>query len=313
MHSWIRFLQSQAPTVTVGRTLTARELRVRPRHYRLGQQQQALPILHCRPRTRDQAVALANSGLFCGNADQRECRVRAERQITNDCAPKAVDLKTEATSTQGVEGLMPKQQAQFCSSCGGGIMLEVPEGDDRWRHVCQSCGQVHFFNPKLVVGCLVESQGRVLLCKRAIEPCKGRWTLPAGYLELGESTAEGAARETLEEASADVSIIAPFAHYDIPMIGQTYLLFRAKFADSREMHSAGSESLETRMVAASEVPWDEIAFSSITLALKAFFQDLAGGTWHHHHAVIDKKAGSPPNDPNSYLLKDHIQLPLAKM
>jgi 8-oxo-dGTP pyrophosphatase MutT (NUDIX family) len=68
-------------------------------------------------------------------------------------------------------------------------MLEVPEGDDRWRHVCQSCGQVHFFNPKLVVGCLVESQGRVLLCKRAIEPCKGRWTLPAGYLELGESTA----------------------------------------------------------------------------------------------------------------------------
>lgn len=191
--------------------------------------------------------------------------------------------------------------------------MRIPEGDDQWRHICESCGQVHFFNPKLVVGCIVESGGRVLLCKRAIEPCKGKWTLPAGYLELGESTAEGAARETQEEAAADVTIVAPFAHYDIPIIGQTYLLFRATFANGCEKHEPGSESLETRMVSAAEVPWDEIAFSSISLALKAFFQDLEGGTWHHHHAVIDKKRGSAPNDPGSFLLRDHLKLPLARL
>lgn len=98
--------------------------------------------------------------------------------------------EAEATATKEAEAAaQPKQRAQFCSSCGGGIKLGIPEGDDQWRHICQSCGEVHFFNPKLVVGCIVESGGRVLLCKRAIDPCKGKWTLPAGYLELGESTA----------------------------------------------------------------------------------------------------------------------------
>mmetsp|Transcript_904 Transcript_904/g.2773 ORF Transcript_904/g.2773 Transcript_904/m.2773 type:complete len:292 (-) Transcript_904:501-1376(-) len=229
-------------------------------------------------------------------------------------APQAQQPPQRQQSAQPQQAELPpkpKQLAKFCRVCGGPVQLAIPEGDDHWRHVCQACGAVEFYNPKMVVGCIVEHGGRVLLCRRAIDPCAGKWTLPAGYLELSESTAEGAARETREEACADVRIIAPFAHYDIPVIGQTYLIFRAAFQDAEAAHSPGPESLETCMMSPAEVPWDEIAFSSISLALRAFFEDLESGKWHHHHAVIDKRPGSSPNDPGTFQLRDHITLTLA--
>ncbi|KAG2636685.1 nudix hydrolase 23, chloroplastic-like isoform X2 [Panicum virgatum] len=113
-----------------------------------------------------------------------------------------------------------KSKIQFCSACGSPTKLAVPDGDEKMRAICSSCGRVHYENPKMVVGCLVEHDNKVLLCRRKIEPAYGLWTLPAGYLEVGESAAEGASRETLEEACADVEIISPFAQLDIPLIGQ---------------------------------------------------------------------------------------------
>lgn len=100
------------------------------------------------------------------------------------------------------------------------MQQRIPEGEHELRAVCSKCGSIHYQNPKMVVGCLVEHENKVLLCRRNIEPSYGLWTLPAGYMELGESAAEGAARETLEEARADVEVVAHFAHLDIPLIGQ---------------------------------------------------------------------------------------------
>ncbi|OEL36024.1 Nudix hydrolase 23, chloroplastic [Dichanthelium oligosanthes] len=113
-----------------------------------------------------------------------------------------------------------KSKIQFCPTCGSPTKLAIPDGDEKMRAVCSSCGRVHYENPKMVVGCLVEHDNKVLLCRRKIEPAYGLWTLPAGYLEVGESAAEGASRETLEEACADVEIVSPFAQLDIPLIGQ---------------------------------------------------------------------------------------------
>ncbi|KQJ91389.1 hypothetical protein BRADI_4g37360v3 [Brachypodium distachyon] len=116
--------------------------------------------------------------------------------------------------------LVPKSRIPFCPACGSPTKLAVPDGDEKMRAVCSSCGRIHYENPKMVVGCLVEHDNKVLLCRRKIEPAYGLWTLPAGYLEVGESAAEGASRETLEEACADVEILAPYAQLDIPLIGQ---------------------------------------------------------------------------------------------
>ncbi|ONM23390.1 Nudix hydrolase 23 chloroplastic [Zea mays] len=116
--------------------------------------------------------------------------------------------------------VVQKSKIKFCPACGSPTKLAIPDGDEKMRAVCSSCGGVHYENPKMVVGCLVEHDNKVLLCRRKIEPAYGLWTLPAGYLEVGESAAEGASRETLEEACADVEIISPFAQLDIPLIGQ---------------------------------------------------------------------------------------------
>lgn len=118
------------------------------------------------------------------------------------------------------ESQLEKQQCNYCRRCGTEMQVVVPAGEDELRHQCKSCRYIEYHNPKTVVGCLVEHEGKVLLCKRALEPCSGLWTLPAGYMELHESSAEGACRETWEEACAKVSVIGPYAHLDIPIIGQ---------------------------------------------------------------------------------------------
>ncbi|EIE26161.1 hypothetical protein COCSUDRAFT_10765, partial [Coccomyxa subellipsoidea C-169] len=198
------------------------------------------------------------------------------------------------------------QLSNFCRQCGGKIAMKVPPGENEERNVCTDCGYVDYYNPKLVVGCIVEHMGKLLLCRRGIEPCKGLWTVPAGFLEMGESSAAGAARETWEEASARVEIVAPYAHWDIPVIGQAYILFRARLAPPYTFWP-GTESLETRLFAPEDIPFDQIAFSSVATALRFYVSDLkAGRRYHIHHGVIEKAQGSAPNDPSTFVLRDHF-------
>ncbi len=164
----------------------------------------------------------------------------------------------------------------------------VPDGDTRERLVCGQCGHVDYQNPKVVAGAVVSLDGRVLLCRRAIEPGRGRWTLPAGYLELGETVAEGARREAREEAHADIAIEGVLALYSLSRIGQVQVLFRAAFADpaADPLFAAGEESLEVRLFAWEEVPWAELAFPSVRWALEAW------------HAGADAPLGAPAGNPS---------------
>lgn len=190
------------------------------------------------------------------------------------------------------------------------MQLIQPQGDKEWRHVCTQCEYVDYFNPKMVVGCIVQHEGKILLCKRAIEPCRGLWTIPAGFMEIGESSAAGAVRETLEEANAAVQILGPYAHLDIPVIGQAYILFRAKLAPPYT-YSSGPESLEVELFEPSSIPFDQIAFSSVSITLRHYIADMASGVWHMHHGVIDKVPGAAPNDPAAFQLKDHYEMPVG--
>eukprot|EP00775_Hariotina_reticulata_P005531 gene5531-5767_t len=193
--------------------------------------------------------------------------------------------------------------------CGGGMQLVQPDGDKEWRHVCDACGYIDYFNPKMVVGCIVEHAGKILLCRRGIDPCKGMWTIPAGFMEIGESSAAGAARETMEEANAHVQILGPYAHLDIPVIGQAYILFRAKLV-APYTFSAGTESLEVALFEPSSIPFDQLAFSSVSITLRHYLDDMATGVWHLHHGVIYKVPGSAPNDPAAFELRDHFSVPI---
>lgn len=146
----------------------------------------------------------------------------------------------------------------------------VPDGDNRPREVCDSCGYVAYSNPKIVVGSVLVEGRSVLLCRRAIEPRRGFWTLPAGYLEHGETLEEGAAREALEEANAAIRADGVLALYSISRIGQVQVIFRARF-DGPARFAAGAESLDVRLFAWDEIPWDELAFPSVRWALHAWY------------------------------------------
>ena len=168
------------------------------------------------------------------------------------------------------------------------MTLRTPPADDRPRFVCDACGAIFYDNPKMVAGCVPQSQdARVLLCRRAIEPRKGRWTLPAGYLENGETAAEGAARETLEEANARVEVGHLLCMLNIPRINQIYVIFLADLLDLD--FSAGAESLEVRLFEESDIPWDELAFPSIEVALGLYFADRRTGTFATHVRDIDRR------------------------
>jgi ADP-ribose pyrophosphatase YjhB (NUDIX family) len=173
----------------------------------------------------------------------------------------------------------------YCSHCGARVELRVPEGDTVPRHVCTSCGTIHYENPKMVVGCIPEWEDRILLCRRAIEPRRGLWTLPAGFMENAETTAEGAQRETLEEANARVEIHGLYALFNIPHINQVYMLFRARLLDLD--FSAGAESLETRLFTEDEIPWDEIAFITVRRTLHHYFDDRRRGEFQFHMGTIE--------------------------
>jgi ADP-ribose pyrophosphatase YjhB (NUDIX family) len=165
----------------------------------------------------------------------------------------------------------------FCSQCGQPVEQRIPEGDDRPRHVCPSCGTVHYQNPKMVVGTLPEWEDKILLCRRAIEPRYGLWTLPAGFMELGETVQQGAARETLEEAHARVVVGPLYVLFNLPHIDQVYMMFRARLQDLQ--FRSGPESLEVRLFSEAEIPWGEIAFPVIGETLRLYFHDLKMGSF----------------------------------
>jgi ADP-ribose pyrophosphatase YjhB (NUDIX family) len=178
---------------------------------------------------------------------------------------------------------------KFCSNCGGPLTLRVPAGDTLPRHVCDACQTIHYQNPRMVVGCIAEWEDRILLCRRAIEPRHGLWTVPAGYMENGETTFQGAMRETLEEANARVEIGSLYALYNIPHISQVYILFRARLLDTDVR--PGAETLEVRLFAEPEIPWDRIAFASVRNALAHYFEDRRKGDYPFHMGTIEPTGG----------------------
>ena len=169
---------------------------------------------------------------------------------------------------------------KFCSHCGHELSFITPPGDHLPRFVCAACDAIHYQNPKLVTGCVAEWQGRILLCKRAIEPRAGFWTLPAGFMENGETTEAAAARETAEEALAEVVDLQPFALVNVPHVDQVHLMFRAVLKDGR--HAPGPESLETRLVEEQDIPWSQIAFPSVRFTLERYLDDRRQGHFGFH-------------------------------
>ena len=154
----------------------------------------------------------------------------------------------------------------YCSTCGQPVRIAVPEGDNRPRAVCTACATVHYVNPKLVVGCVPEFEGQILLCRRAIEPRLGFWTVPAGFMELGETVGEAAIRETWEEALARVELGPLFSVVDVVQAGQIHVFFKARLLQPE--FGAGAESLEARLFRPDDIPWPELAFPSIRIALE---------------------------------------------
>ena len=169
---------------------------------------------------------------------------------------------------------------KFCPTCGGAISVRVPSGDRLPRHVCDACGAIHYLNPRLVVGALPVWQDRILLCRRAIEPRHGKWTLPAGFMENGETIAEAAIRETSEEANARISLGEMFTLISVPHINQVHVVFRAELLDLD--FSAGDETLELALFRENEIPWHEIAFRTIAMTLRHYYADRKAGRFVFH-------------------------------
>ncbi|MEO0996247.1 MAG: NUDIX hydrolase [Pseudomonadota bacterium] len=169
---------------------------------------------------------------------------------------------------------------KYCSKCGAETVREVPDGDSKERDVCHACNTVHYVNPRVVVGCVPEYEGQILLCLRAIEPRKGYWTVPAGFMEIGETMQEGAARETWEEALARVDVGPLFASVDVVQAGQVHVFFKATFDGN---YGTGAESLDAGLFAPDDIPWDDIAFPSVRFALERYLDDAGRDRGTHLH------------------------------
>lgn len=178
----------------------------------------------------------------------------------------------------------------YCSRCGGKVALRVPAGDNRPRYVCPVCNTIHYSNPKIIAGCIPAWGDQVLLCRRAIEPRAGLWTLPAGFMESGETTPVAALRETLEEAHARVEIEALYSVFNLPHIDQVYMLFRARLCDLD--FAPGAESLEVALFGEAEIPWDRLAFPVVRETLRMYFRDRAQGVFPLHVGDIERLPGA---------------------
>jgi ADP-ribose pyrophosphatase YjhB (NUDIX family) len=174
---------------------------------------------------------------------------------------------------------------KFCANCAAPVVRRVPPGDTLERWVCDQCGEIHYQNPRLVVGTVPEHGGKLLLCRRAIEPRYGYWTLPAGFMENDETTAQAALRETLEEAGATVELGEPFTLVSVPRVNQVHLFYRARL---RELDfKPGEETLEIALVEESQIPWPEIAFRTVGFTLKRWLEDRARGSFSFHAADLE--------------------------
>lgn len=177
-----------------------------------------------------------------------------------------------------------------CTHCGEKVSLTIPQGDNRDRHVCGACGLIQYQNPKVVCGCVPVWNTRVLLCRRAIEPRLGFWTLPAGFLENGETLQHGAARETMEEAGAAIVAQELYAIYSLPRVNRVYVLFRAQLT-GEDKFSVGEESLEVRLFTEPEIPWSEIAFPVIRRTLQRYFAERQSGDFPVTVETLDEPLG----------------------
>jgi ADP-ribose pyrophosphatase YjhB (NUDIX family) len=175
---------------------------------------------------------------------------------------------------------------KFCPACGQPVELRVPPGDNRPRAVCTACGSIHYENPRIVVGCVPEWQGRILLCQRAIAPRRGFWTTPAGFFEIGETLQNAAARESLEEALIRVQIGSLLAITHVLHAAQVHITFRARMLDGE--FGVGAETLQAGLYDESEIPWDQIAFPSISFALRCYFEDRRAARESLHFSDIER-------------------------
>lgn len=174
----------------------------------------------------------------------------------------------------------------YCNQCGSKVTRRIPDGEDSPRFVCNSCNTIHYQNPNMVIGAIPIKGEKILMCRRAIEPCLGKWTLPAGYLENNETIEECARRESMEEAYAKLGNMQPYALLNLPFINQVYFMYRADLVNSD--FRPGTESLEVKLVSLSELPWDDLAFGVIREVLRMYTEDLGKG--HFPFRVIDMEA-----------------------
>jgi ADP-ribose pyrophosphatase YjhB (NUDIX family) len=181
---------------------------------------------------------------------------------------------------------------RYCQACGHAVDLRIPQGDHLLRQVCPACGEVHYQNPKVIVGVIPEwEDGRVLMCRRGIQPRLGLWTFPAGFMELGETSGEGAAREAREEALAEVESTSLLMVINVPYVSQVYMIHRGRLCS--EQFGTTPESTEVRLMHEHEIPWDEIAFPTIFHSLKAFFEDRRAGRLGIHALDLTKRPRPP--------------------
>jgi len=169
---------------------------------------------------------------------------------------------------------------KYCSHCGHEVDFRIPENDNLPRFICDHCGSIHYQNPNIVTGCIAQWENKILMCKRAIEPRYGLWTLPAGFMENQETLEEAAMRETLEEANARVANLNLYAVYSIPHINQVYMMFTAALLDLE--FGPGSESLEVELFSQSEIPWQQLAFPVIERSLQQYYIDAPSGSFPLH-------------------------------
>ncbi|XP_070052866.1 nudix hydrolase 23, chloroplastic isoform X1 [Nicotiana tomentosiformis] len=237
-------------------------------------------------------------------------RMSSTHSQSNPDGPSSSQLSS--SSVAAIQSTGNIRKINFCQFCGGSTKHEIPDGEEKVRAICTLCGKIIYENPKMVVGCLIEHDKKILMCRRKIQPSYGLWTLPAGYMEIGESAAEGAIRETLEEANAEVEVQSPFAQLDIPLIGQTYMIFLAKLKTPH--FSPGPESSECRLYELDDIPFDSLAFSSMLVTLKLYIEDIKVGRPKFHYGIINKRysgqpiwPGTSPSEIHAYTLDYHMQ------
>ena len=180
---------------------------------------------------------------------------------------------------------------KFCSDCAHPVEFRIPPGDALPRYVCPACGGIHYQNPKLILGCVPEHEGRLLLCKRAIEPRLGFWTFPAGFMENGETLQQAAARECREEANAEVEVGSLLSVVHVLHAHQVHVNFRATLRDAE--FGVGSESLESMLVRPEDIPWGMLAFPSVEFTLRHWLQDRTRGVEEHHYTTFDYRSRRP--------------------